>query len=83
MKKEMIAVRGVDEEVLRKFKAKTSEERMKMGQALTEAMKIWVKEKEKRIDIDPRNILKIKPFKVGKKVRWSEEVDEILYGWKK
>lgn len=84
MKKELITVRNVDEDVWRKFKAKTVEERLRTGEALTEAMKKWVKEKEKKeTKPNPRLLLKIKPFKWGKgkkKVRWSEEIDEILYG---
>ena len=80
-----IAIRGVDEDILRRFRAKSIEERMKMGDALNLAMKHWVhEEKTKKMKPDPRNLLKIKPIRVGgKKVRWSEEIDEILYGLKK
>lgn len=82
MGKSMIAVRDVDEEVFRRFRAKVIEERMKLGRALTLAMGEWLKEKKEKAD--PKNLLKIKPVKVGKKkVRWSEEIDEILYGLKK
>ena len=84
MKKEMLTVRDVDDDVWRKFKAKTAEEQLKTGDALTEAMKKWIKEKENgETEPNPRLLLKLKPFKWGKgkkKVRWSEEVDEILYG---
>lgn len=44
MKNNITAIRGIDREVLRKFRAKTIEERMKMGDALTVAMKRWIKE---------------------------------------
>jgi len=37
-----IAVREIDEEVFRKFKAKTIDEDMKLGEALTLAMKFWL-----------------------------------------
>lgn len=85
MKKAIVAIRGVDESAYRKFKAKTAGEGMKMGDALAEAMNRWVKEKEEnKIKPDPRNFLKLEGIiKTKKKVRWSEEVDEILYGWKK
>lgn len=76
-------MRNVDEDVLRKFKAKTMEEKIKMGEALTEAMKIWVKEREKTIKPDPKNFLKLRGIikvKGKKKVRWSEEIDKTLYG---
>lgn len=80
-----IAIRGVDEDILRRFRAKSIEERMKMGDALNLAMKHWVyEERVKKMKPDPRKLLKIKPIRVGgKKVRWSEEIDEILYGLKK
>jgi hypothetical protein len=83
MRKEIVAIRGVDEEVLRKFKAKAVEERMKMGEALTLAMMRWLKE-ERRKRINPRNLLKLKPFDWGKGTeKTSKEIDEILYGSKR
>jgi hypothetical protein len=82
MPKEMLTVRDVDHDAWRKFRAKTSEEGLKAGEALTQAMRLWMKEKEAReTRPDPRNLLKVRPIKVGrKKVRWSEEIDETLYG---
>ena len=81
MKRELHAIRGIDEEVYRRFREKTLQERMKVGQAVTLAMKEWIKKDEKREEPNPKNLLKIKPIKVGKKkVRWSEEIDEFLYG---
>ena len=46
MKKTFIAVRDVDEETFRKFKSLTSEERMKLGVALTIAMQDWIESKD-------------------------------------
>lgn len=82
MKKDILTVRNIDEEIWRKFKAKTAEERLKTGDALNEAMRIWIKEtREKKLKPDPKNILKLEGIIKGKKkVRWSEEIDEILYG---
>ncbi|MBI2543417.1 MAG: hypothetical protein HYW24_04495 [Candidatus Aenigmarchaeota archaeon] len=81
MGKTLIAVRGVDEDAFRKFRALTIEERMKLGDALTMAMKHWLEEGKKRAGPDPKNLLKIKPITIGKKkVRWSDEIDEFLYG---
>jgi len=84
VKKQILTVRDVDEEAWKKFKAKTAEEGLKTGDALTEALKIWVKEKEsKSYKPDPKILLKVKPVIIGRnKVRWSEEVDETLYGSK-
>lgn len=80
----MLTVRDIDEEIWRKFKAKTVEEKLRTGEALTEAMKIWVKEKDiKEFMPNPKNILKLEGIIKGKKkVRWSEEIDETLYGGK-
>ncbi len=84
MKRELRAVRGIDEEVYRKFREKTLEERMKVGEALTEAMEKWLKEKRRtKKGPDPKNLLKLEGIiKTKKKVRWSEEIDKILYGGK-
>ena len=81
MKKTLVAVRDVDEETFRKFRSMTVEERMKMGEALTLAMKKMMREREKKTKPDPRNLLKISGIiKTKKRVKWSEEIDEILYG---
>ena len=82
MRKEILTVRDVDEQEWRRFRAKTAEEGLKTGDALTQAMKLWVKEKESQnMKPDPKLLLKVKPVTIGrKKVRWSEEIDETLYG---
>lgn len=79
------AIRDLDDDTFRKFRSIAVEERMKTGEALNMAMKEWVKEREERKkNPDPKNLLKIRPVRVGKrKVRWSEEIDEFLYGLKK
>jgi len=84
MKKQILTVRDVDKDAWRKFKAKTAEEGLKTGDAITRAMKLWIKEKESQIaKPDPKLLLGVKPIVIGKKeVRWSEEIDETLYGTK-
>lgn len=79
MGKTFLGVREVDVEILNKFKARAIENRLKMGEALTRLMEKSLGEKEVEKKPDPRNLLKIKPIKIGKKVRWSEEIDSILY----
>lgn len=82
MAKEILTVRDVDEEIWRKFRAKTEEEGIKTGQALNEALAVWIKEKErKKKHPDPRNFLEVEGIiRAGRRVRWSEEVDKVLYG---
>ena len=82
MGKTIVAVRNVDEDVFLKFKALRVEERMRLGEALTKAMKVWMEEKRER-KIHNLRIPKLKPFGWGKGTeRTSKEVDEILYGGK-
>ncbi len=83
MKKEILAVRDVDEEIYMKFRKAAITERIKMGEALTLAMKDWIKKENKIERKNPRNLLKINGIiQTNKKVKWSEEIDEFLYGLK-
>lgn len=82
MGKTFIGVRDVDEETFRKFRAKAIEEKMRLGLALTLAMKNLLEEKKKskQIQFNPKNLMKITGLiKTKEKVKWSEEIDEILY----
>lgn len=80
MKKNMITVRDVDEEVLRKFKAAITVDKMKMGQALTKAMKEWIRQKERSERVGLTSLLRAKPFDWGRGTeKISKEIDEILY----
>ncbi len=84
MKKQILTVRDVDEETWRRFRARTAEEGLKAGDALSQAMRTWVREREKESregKTTAKLLLKIKPVRIGRgKVRWSEEIDETLYG---
>lgn len=82
MKKDLITVRDVDELVLRNFRAHAIQKKMKMGEALTDAMKRWVKEVDQK-RTDPRILLKVKPSDWGRGThKTSKEIDKILYGSK-
>ncbi len=84
MKKELRAIRGIDEETYMKFRERVVAERMKVGVALTLAMKEWLKKERNRKEINPKFLLKLKPFDWGKGTeRTSKEIDEILYGNKR
>jgi hypothetical protein len=82
MTKEVLTVRDVDENVWRRFRAKTEEKGIKTGQALNEALGFWIEEKAKgKNQPDPRRFLKLAGIvHSGGRVRWSEELDEALYG---
>ena len=85
MVKTTITVRDVDEETFRKFMALSVEERAKLGDALSMAMKHWMEEeKMKYKKPDPKKLRElIGIIKTKKKVKWSEEIDEFLYGLEK
>lgn len=81
MKKELRAIRGIEEEIYMKFREKALQEKMKIGEALTLAMKEWLKKEKIRKKSNPKNLLKIKPFDWGRGTeRTSKDIDGILYG---
>ena len=73
-----ITVRGVDEEVFRRFKARAVEEGMRLGEALTQAMEMWLQQR----NLKPKaRLLDIRPFNWGEgSKRVSVEIDRIIYG---
>jgi len=85
MGKTIIAIRDVDEGVYRKFRAKSLQERIKLGNAITLAMTEWLTEQNAKVKKkDIHNLLKLKPFDFEHgNERLSEEIDEVLYGSKK
>ena len=80
MEKTFIGVRDVDKDTFNKFRAKAIRDKQKLGEALTKAMEKFVSEDKPKKIPDIKNLYKIKGLiKTKEKVRWSEEVDEILY----
>jgi len=73
-----LTVRGLNDGVFKKFKAKAVEEGMKLGEALTQAMELWIKQR----GIKPKtSLLDIKTFNWGEGTeKVSTEIDKILYG---
>lgn len=81
MEKTFISVRDVDTEAFRKFRAMSVRERLKLGEALTMAMKKLMEEKENRKNNGIKNLLALKPFDFGRgSEKLSKEVDKVLYG---
>ena len=73
-----ITVRGVDEEVFRRFKARAVEEGMRLGEALTQAMEMWLQQRSLK---HKARLLDIRPFNWGEgSKRVSVEIDRIIYG---
>ena len=78
MKKTFIGVREVDKEIFHKFRTKALERKIKLGNAMNFAMKIWIENQEK--ENKNRNTKLLEPFSFGKGTeKLSREIDKILY----
>ncbi|MBI5798201.1 hypothetical protein HZA98_04840 [Candidatus Woesearchaeota archaeon] len=72
-----LSVKEVDKNTFREFKAESTREGLKIGQALTLAMQQWLKIEKKK---QKRSFLDFKPKPWGKGTeRISEETDKALY----
>ncbi len=72
-----VSVKNIEEHVFREFKAESVREGLKIGKALTLAMKLWL---EARVRKPRLSLLHLKPQKWGKGTeRTSEEVDAVAY----
>ena len=72
-----ISIKDVEQQTFKEFKAESVREGLKIGNALTMAMKLWLETKDKK----PRmSMLDFKPKRWGKGTeKTSEEIDKILY----
>lgn len=72
-----ISVKDVEETVFREFRAESVRGGLKVGRALSLAMKSWLEKKERRPKM---SLLDLKPTDWGKGTeRLSEEIDKVLY----
>ena len=71
-----VSIKNVDEKVFREFKAESVRDGLKVGQAMSLAMGLWLGKKKAK-----KSLLDLKPSDWGPGTeRLSEEIDEILYG---
>lgn len=77
---DILVVRKTNKEIYKRFRQKALEENMNVGEALNQAMVYWLaKEESEKPDV--KKLLKLNGLiKTDKTVKWSEEIDEILYG---
>ncbi len=69
-----LSVKNVTEKIFREFKAQAVLEDLPVGEALTQAMKLWMSRSKK-----PKlHFMDMKTFNGPR--RLSEEIDEVLYG---
>ena len=74
-----ITIRGLQESIFRKFKAKAAEEDMRLGDALNQAMEAWLN--RGRVQAPRTKLSSIKITHWGKGTEnSSEEIDRIVYG---
>ena len=73
-------VQGIDIEVYRRFEEKVSKKGIRMCDAMTQAMELWIRETGGCKDSKPDDI--VKGWGTGTE-KTSTEIDELLYGWKK
>ncbi len=77
----VLVVRKIDNDVYKRFKQKAIEENKTIGEAINQAMDYWIKKKEEQKGHAIKGLLNINGFiQTGGEVKWSEEVDESLYG---
>lgn len=73
-----ICIRGIKEPIFREFKAEATREKMRMGDAITEALRLWLNTHKKKAKY---RFLNLRPFdwEHGSE-HASEEIDKELYG---
>lgn len=80
----MLVIRNVNPATYAELKKMAVEDKISVARAFNEAVAAYKEKQSKRRRPDPRNFRKvIGIIKTDGPVRWSEEVDELLYGWKK
>ncbi|AKA49141.1 hypothetical protein IX51_08515 [uncultured archaeon] len=78
---DVLVVRKINKAIYNKFKERALEEHRNVGDALNQAMAEWLDKLEERGKPHIERILSLNGIvKTEKAVRWSEEVDETLYG---
>ena len=80
-----VAIRDVNPELFRKFKAEAVKEGMKMSTAISEAIKFWLDNRVSYKSTKKKKTLAdFKPWDWGPgSENASQEIDKFLYGWEK
>jgi plasmid stability protein len=73
-----ITVRDLNEEVFRRFKGKAAERGMKMGAAVTQAMRLFIAQEAQR-NTRKAGTIRLSDLTKGRDST-SEEIDSLLYG---
>jgi len=80
-KNDLLVVRKINKVTYNKFRERALEEHRNVGDALNQAMIEWLQKQDEQVKPRIERILNFNGIVKSKKpVKWSEEVDETLYG---
>ncbi len=80
-KNDTLVVRKINKAIYNKFRERALEEHRNVGDALNQAMVEWLEKEGKRVKPNIEHVLKLNGIvKTNIPVKWSEEVDETIYG---
>ncbi len=80
-KNDVLAVRKINKAIYNKFRERALEEHRNVGDALNQAMAEWLQKQDDQEKLHIERILNLNGIVKAKgAVRWSEEIDETLYG---
>ena len=80
-KNDVLVVRKINKAIYNKFRERALEEHRNVGDALNQAMVEWLQKKDDRGKLHIERVLSLNGIVKAKgTVRWSEELDETLYG---
>lgn len=78
---DVLVVRKINKSLYNKFRERALEEHRNVGDALNQAMAEWIKAQDEKRKLHIERILNLNGLvKTDMPVKWSEEVDETLYG---
>lgn len=80
-KNDTLVVRKINKTIYNRFRERALEEHRNVGDALNQAMVEWLEKQNERRKLHIEKVLNLNGIvKTEKTVKWSEEVDEALYG---
>ena len=80
-KNDVLVVRKINKAIYNKFRERALEEHRNVGDALNQAMAEWLQKQDDQEKLHIERILSLNGIVKAKgAVRWSEEIDETLYG---
>lgn len=80
-KNDVLVVRKINKAIYNKFRERALEEHRNVGDALNQAMAEWLQKQDEQEKLHIERILSLNGLVKAKgTVRWSEEIDETLYG---